>query len=182
MIARGPLLAPAFVGDALVWSAIPSGHVIAVRTDSLPQQVFVGVPAPLRAAGRVSYIASARGQTAYFAAGLTELFYSPGPAVPARLVLRLQRGDTFGAGPPALGPGYLGWGTPSAASYVASTASLAAVMLTDGSTTYGDVQAAGSFVVAASSPDPKQGSWRLSMLRGATIAGLACATPRPASR
>jgi hypothetical protein len=187
VIARGQVLAPVFARDALVWPAgsPPAGqssHLVAVRADRLPAVVSAAVPVPLRAAGQASLIASAGGQTAYFSADLTELFYSPGLAVPARLVLRLPSGETFGAEPPVLGPGYLGWGTAYAASYVASTSSLAAATLTDGNTTSGDVQAAGGFVIAASSPDPKQGSWRLSVLSGGTIARLACATSRPAGR
>jgi len=180
VIARGPVLAPVFVGDALLWPVglPPAGrdsHLVAVRADRLPALVPVAVPPALRAAGHASLIASADGQTAYISADLTGLFYSRALAEPARLVLRLPQGDTFGAGPPTLGPGYLGWMTAGAASYVASTSSLAAATLTDGRTTSGAVLAAGSFVVATSSPDPKQGSWRLSVLSGATIERMTCA-------
>jgi hypothetical protein len=185
VVAHGQVLAPVFDGDTLVWptGSPPAGHssdLAAVRADRLPAVVSAAVPVPLRAAGQASLIASAGGQTAYFSADLTGLFYSPGLAEPARLVLRLPQGDTFSAGPPALGPGYLGWMTAGAASYLASTSSLAAATLTDGSSEYGSVQAAGSFVVAATSRDPKQGSWRLSVLSDATIERLACS--RPAGR
>jgi hypothetical protein len=180
VMARGQVLAPVFAGDALLWPAgsPPAGrdsHLVAVRADRLPAVVPTAVPVPLRAAGQASLISSAEGQTAYFSADLTGLFYSPALAEPARLVLRLPSGETFGAEPPVLGPGYLGWGTAYAASFVASTSSLAAATLTDGNTTSGNVQAAGGLVIAASSRDPKQGSWRLSVLSGATIEHLACA-------
>jgi hypothetical protein len=175
--------------------------VAARNAAEFPAQQKTGIPAALRGvspsvlggqpppgsppAREISLIVSYGGALAYLSApgasgALTELYYSPSPSQRVRMVFRLSGTNSFAPGSLALGAGFLGWSLASAASYVASTSSLAAAMLTDGSADYGSVQAAGRFVIAASSSDPNQVVSRLSVLSGTTIERLTCATARAA--
>jgi hypothetical protein len=123
----------------------------------------------------VGLIASNGQQTAYYSANLTELYYSPSPSQPARLVLTAQSDDNFGAGPPVLGNGYLGWSTDSASTSVASTTTLAAALITNGNTTYGGLQAMGYDLLAdLSALGNKQDRNRLYLLSASDIASLTC--------
>jgi hypothetical protein len=205
VIATGYVGPPIFVGNSLLWSVadvpgLPT-RLVARNAAKFPARQETGIPAALRGispsvlggepppgsppAWEVSLVASYGGAMAYFAApgasgALTDLYYSPAPSQPIRLVLRLSGASTFSAGSLALGAGFLGWSLASGTSYVASSASLAAAALTNGTTAFGSVQAAGRFLIAASSPDPTQASRQLSVLSGATIRRLACARALPA--
>jgi hypothetical protein len=202
VIARGYFGPPVFVGTALVWSGFrsasgPASGLVAVDAIPFPAHQAVALPRALRSAGPgaqmgseiggswpppIGLIASDAGVTAYFSASLTELFYSPELTQPARLVLRLPGNVAFSPGSLAVGDGYLAWSTDSAASYVASTRSLAAATITNGTTDYGDVASFGGYVLAESTRTPKHGSLKVSLISGSTIDGLVCAASRPAGR
>jgi hypothetical protein len=195
VVASGAVGPPVFVGNSLVWpsaadAAGPATQLIAMNAATFPARLRVPVPASLRAVRQgalmgsssegswstpVGLISSYGGQTAYYSPDLTRLYYSPSPSQPARLVLIAQSDANFGAGPPVLGTGYLGWTTDSAASSVASTTTLAAAVITNGNTTYGGVQGMGYDVLAdISELGNKQDRDRLSLLSGSVIAGLTC--------
>jgi len=200
MIATGYVGPPLFVGGSLVWSVADSAggrptHLVATSTAAFPARRHTAVPPVLRGVSpvvlgggwgslawptqtAVSLITSYGGATAYFSTSLTELFYSPAPSQPARLVLRLSGGSALAGGfspnSLSLGPGYLAWGTASAASYLASTTSLAMVAITNGTTDYGSGQGAGDYVVATSTRTPKRGAPAVAMVRGSVVAGLRC--------
>jgi len=196
VIATGYVGPPLFVGGTLVWSVADTAsgrptRLAARIAAAFPARQQTAVPRVLRGVSpalldggwasslawpgqtAVSLIASYDGATAYFAANLTELFYSPAPSRPARLVFRLS-GDSFSPNSLSLGAGYLAWGTDSAASYVASTSSLAMVATTNGTTDYGSAQGAGDYVVATSTRTPKRGAPAVAMVSGSVVAGLRC--------
>ncbi|HXW43158.1 MAG TPA: hypothetical protein VEL03_00115 [Streptosporangiaceae bacterium] len=198
VIARGRLGPPVFVGTALVWPVAdnPSGqpsHLVAMNAGLFPASQQITVPRALRAAGDgvlmgsgpagswplpISLIASNGTATAYFSTNLTELFYSPSPSQPARLVLRLA-GNNFEAGPPVLGDGYLGWTTDSAAIFLASTSSFAAVQVASGGSLFG----AGDDVLVGQAQPPKtsrRAEWHL--VSTSAIATLQCASTAAGSR
>jgi hypothetical protein len=194
VIASGQVGPPVFVGDALVWPAAsdptgPATHLVATDAAGFPAEQQVPVPVALRAvtegalmgsgpAGSwptpVGLIASYGQQTAYYSPDLAGLYYSPSPSQPARLVLAVPGGG-LAAGPPVLGQGYLGWSTDTPTSSVASTSSLAAVLLINGNTTWGGVQGLGDYLWAdISPPGKKQHLDHLYVVSGSTIAGLTC--------
>jgi hypothetical protein len=179
VVASGYVGAPVFVGSDLVWpvasSATGPTHLVAVKASAFPAWQRVAVPLPLRRAGAATAIASSGGATMYASAGLTKLFYSPSLSQPAGQVLRLQSGNYLTPGGLAVGPGYLAWDTSSAASYVASTKTLAAMRITDATATWGGVQGLGSDVLASRSAHPKSGPRSLYLLSGSVIDGLTCA-------
>ncbi len=201
VIATGYVGPPLFIGRTLVWSIADTAsggptRLVARSTAAFPARQQTAVPPVLRrvnpvvlgggweslawpAQTAVSLIASYGGATAYFSASLTELFYSSAPSQPARLVLRLS-GGSFSPNSLSLGAGYLAWGTASAASYLASTTSLATVAITNGTTDYGSVQGAGDYVVTTSTRTPKRGAQAVAMISGSVIDGLTCARPNRA--
>jgi hypothetical protein len=193
-IARGYLGPPVFVGDALVWPAAshnggPATHLVARNDAVFPARQPVAVPPALSAASQsalmgsdsfgywptlVGLIASDDGATAYYAGDLTELFYSPSPATPARLVLQLHGGSMFAAGAPALGPGYIGWTVNGDASYLASASSLAAARIT----TNGAEYSAGGYVLVmgfGTKIQPARNPFWL--FSGSVVRTLKCAAP-----
>jgi hypothetical protein len=193
VIDRGFLGPPVVVGAALVWPVAshangPATRLVARNATAFPSLQQIAVPLQLRAAGHAALmvsssqgswstpaglIASSGGATAYLSQDLTQLFYSPSPARPARLVLRL-RGNTF-APALAIGDGYLGWTVTGDASYLASTTSLAAARIT----VFGYVISAGSEYVFVGEPPVSKGSQVRSyhLFSGATVSALKCATP-----
>ena len=215
VIARGYVGPPVFVGNSLVWSVadgpgqLPT-RLVARSAAEFPAQRETRIPAALRAVSQpvfgtaqppggppttgLGLVVSYGGATAYLSApaissALTELYYSPAPSVPARLVLRLTGTSTFAPGSLVIGAGFLGWSVISASphvagtamTYMASTASLAAASIR-ASTNFGGTQPPGRFAIVAINWDAQQGSPRLSVLSGATIKRLVCATTRPAGR
>jgi hypothetical protein len=200
VIAVGYLGPPVFAGDALVWSVAPSAtapasHLVAMAAGEFPARHYSAVPRALRSAGpgalmgsssgywtRYSLIASNGEATAYFSADLSQLFYSPSLTEPARLVLRLPANVLFSPNSLAVGDGFLTWSTDSAASYVASISSLAVATITNGTTEYGSVDGFGGYVLVESTPTPKHGTPKVSLISGSTIDGLVCAASRPAGR
>jgi len=193
-IARGYLGPPVFVGDALAWPAAsrkdgPATHVVARNDAAFPARQPIAVPPALDAAGRaalmgsssygswptpVGLIASDGGATAYYAGDLTELFYSPSPGQPARLVLQLHSGSMFAAGTPAVGPGYIGWTVNGDASYLASASSLAAARIT----TSGAEYSAGGHVLVmglGTKIQPVRNPFWL--FSGSVVSTLKCAAP-----
>ena len=195
VVASGFLGPPVFVGDALVWSAARTArgypaHLVTRYAIPFPAGRRMPIPAALRSADGgvlmgsmpagywptpIGLIASNGQATAYFSASLTELYYSPSPKQPARLVLRLPAEVAFSPGSLAVGDGYFAWSTDSAASYVASTRSLAAATITNGTTNYGDVDGLGGYVLAIRTATPKRGIPPVYLIRGPTIYGLSCA-------
>jgi hypothetical protein len=193
VIARGDFGPPVFVGDALAWPAAsrdggPATHLVALNDATFLAWRPIAVPPALDAAGQsalmgspssgtwatpVGLIASDDGATAYYSENLTELFYSPSPAVPARLVLQLRGGNLFAAGVPAVGPGYVGWTINDDASYLASATSLAAARIT----ALGDEFGAGGHVVVMGSSGTKTEPARnpFWLLNGSVINALKCA-------
>jgi hypothetical protein len=175
VIARGYLGAPVLVGNnTLVWpvSSRPLGQpsrLVASEAGVFPAEP-VAVPPALRAAGSANLIASSGLATAYVSANLKELYYSPSPDLPARLVRRLGAGYYFASAPPVLGPGYLGWRSGQA-SYLASTASLAVAKVS----AFGAEQADGSYIWVLLWTGSKTAphSWRL--VSAATVKALTCA-------
>jgi len=181
VVATGYVGAPVFVGSDLIWPVASSvsgpTHLVAVSASAFPARQRVPVPLPLRTAGSAAVIASRGGATVYASPGLTKLFYSPSLSQPARQVLRLPPGNYLAPGGLAVGPGYLAWNTSAAASFVASTKSLAASTVTDGAATWGTVHGVGSDVFASRSTHPKSGPRSLYLLSGSVIDGLTCARP-----
>jgi hypothetical protein len=195
VIAHGYLGPPVFVGNALVWPAAsrpdgPAAHLVAMNGGQFPARHPIAVPLPLREAGQASLmgsgpagswpvpvplIASDGSATAFISQNLTELFYSPSPSQPARLVLRLHGGNTFAAGAPAVGDGYLGWTVNADASYLASATSLAAARIT----TLGKEFSAGSYVFVMGSSgaktQPTQNPFHL--FSGPVVSTLRCLRP-----
>jgi hypothetical protein len=201
VIARGSVGPPVFVGEALVWPAPshkggPATHLVARNGGAFPARQPIAVPPALGAAGHaalmgsssfgswaipVGLIASDGRATAYYSGDLTQLFYSPSPSQPARLVLQLHGGDTFAAGTPAVGTGYLGWTVNGDASYLASAASLAAARIT----TFGEEFSAGSRVLVMGWSGSKKLPARnpFDLFNGSVISTLKCAGPaKPVSR
>jgi hypothetical protein len=179
VVASGYVGAPVFVGSDLVWpvadSAAGATHLVAVSASAFPAHQTVAVPLPLRKAGAATVIASSGGATVYASPGLTKLYYSPSLSQPASQVLQLPPGSYLVPGGLAVGRGYLAWDTSAAASYVASTKTLAAARITDGTTTWGRVQGVGSAVLASRSAHPKSGPRSLYLLSGSVIDRLTCA-------
>jgi hypothetical protein len=199
VVARGHLGPPVFVGNALVWPASdnPSGHpahLVAVSAASFPARQAIAVPMSLRAASenvvstigdpslgvaQPSLSTSYGGAVAYLSADLKKLYYSPSPSQPARLVVRAPAGgSTFTPGELSLGPGYLGWETASAESYLASTHSLAAARIVNGTTTWGGLQGLGNNIVVETFA-PNKDQQHLSqfhLVSGSTIGALTCAS------
>jgi hypothetical protein len=199
VIARGNLGPPVFVRAALVWTVAshtngPGSRLVARNAAVFPALQQIAVPLQLRGASRatvtgssgqgsmsgpVGPIASAGPATAYLSQDLTQLFYSPSPAQPVRPVLRLHGGNTF-APDLAIGDGYLGWTVNGDASYLASTASLAAARIT----VFGDIVGAGSeYVFVGDPPASKLSQVRpYHLFSGATVNTLRCAwVAKPAS-
>jgi hypothetical protein len=196
VIATGYVGPPVFIGRSLVWAVADTAggeptYLVARSTAAFPARRQTAVPPVLRGISpsllgggwgslawpgqtAVSLIASYGGATAYFAASLTELFYSPAPSQPARLVLRLSGGNSFSPNSLGLGAGYLSWGLASAASYLASTRSLAAAVVTNGTTDYGTVQGAGDHILVTSTRTPKRGTATVAMIGASVVAGLRC--------
>jgi hypothetical protein len=194
VIARGFFGPPVFVGRVLVWPVAshadgPASHLAARNADVFPARQPVAVPVQLRAAGHASLmgsssqgswstpiglIASSGPATAYISADLTELFYSPSPGQPARLVLKLRGGNAFAPGL-AIGDGYLGWTVNGDGSYLASTTSLAAARIT----TFGTVTGLGAdYVIVGGSPTSKlSGLRQFHFFSAATVQALRCARP-----
>ncbi|HEY2315327.1 MAG TPA: hypothetical protein VGH96_17085 [Streptosporangiaceae bacterium] len=192
VIASGYLGPPVFVGSALVWAVAhhangPASHLVARNAGVFPARQQIAVPLQLRAAGRatlmgsssqgswptlIGLIASSGPAAAYFSRDLTQLFYSPSPSQPAKLVLRLHGGNTF-TPELAVGDGYLGWTVNGDASYLASTTSLAAARIT----VVGSVVGAGSdYVFVGDQPASKSSQQReFHLFRAATVSALRCA-------
>jgi len=178
IISRGYVGAPIFIGSVLVWPVASSSNratsqLVARYSASFPAMKPAAVPVQLRAAGSASLIGSNGMATAYISPDLRQLFYSPSPSAPARLMLRLPAGTTFAADDPLVGYGYLGW-TTSSASYLASPATLAAARVTAG----GALAWAADYVFVIAPPSASTGPagvWYL--VRGSVIAGLRCAAP-----
>jgi hypothetical protein len=194
VIARGYLGPPVFVGRVLVWPVAshaegPASHLAARNAGVFPARQPVAVPVQLRAAGHASLmgsssqgtwstpvglIASSGPATAYISPDLTELFYSPSPAQPARLVLKLRGGNTF-VPALAIGDGYLGWTVNGDGSYLASTTSLAAARITQFGTVTG---LSADYVIVGGSPTSKlSGLRQFQLFNAATVQALRCARP-----
>jgi hypothetical protein len=201
VIATGYFGPPVFADSALVWPVAsrpdgPASSLAARDAASFPARQPVPVPLQLRAAGQSSLMGSSAagswsvpvpliasdGQvTAFFSQSLTKLFYSPSPSQPARLVLQLHGGETFAAGPPAVGAGYLGWTINGDASYLASAASLAAARIT----TFGEEFSAGTrvFVMGWSGSKKLPARNPFHLFNGSVVNTLKCAGPaKPANR
>jgi hypothetical protein len=197
VVATGYVGPPLFVGSSLVWAVADTARglpkrLVARNAAAFPARQQTAVPPVLRGVSptllsggwgsslawpgqtAVSLISSYGGTTAYFSASLTELFYSAAPSQPARMVLRLSGGNSFSPNSLALGAGYLGWGTASAASYLASTRSLAAAAITNGSTVYGTVDESGDYVIVTSTRTPKRGAGAVAAVSESVVAGLRC--------
>ena len=183
---------PVFVGAALVWPAASEAGgaatgLVALGTGVFPARQRVAVPPALAGATRsallgnsgagsratpVGLIASNDGATAFFSPDLTRLYYSPAPSRPARLVLRLAGGATFAADAPAVGSGYLGWTVNGGASYLASTATLAAARITN----LGLVMALGPDVIVGYPPATKTAHRNeFHLFTGSAVSALTCA-------
>jgi hypothetical protein len=195
VVATGYLGPPVFAGNALVWSAASSAsgdhaHLVAMNAGEFPVQQHIAVPPALRSASPGVLMGSAQGGSwsapiglvvsnsqavAYFSASLTELFYSPALTQPARLVLRMTGDAAFSPRSLSLGDGYLAWSTDSAASYVASTSSLAVATIGNGNSDYGTVEGLGGYVLASTTSAPKRGTAAVSLIRGLTIEEMSCA-------
>ena len=190
VIATGYFGPPVFADNALVWPVAghrggPASSLAATNATVFPARQRVAVPVPLRAAAHstllgssasavpVPLIASDGQATAFFSQSLTKLFYSPSPSQPARLVLQLRGGNTFAAGTPVVGPGYLGWTVNGGASYLASATSLAAARIT----TFGEEFSAGSrvFVMGWSGTKKQPARNPFELLDGPVIDTLKCA-------
>jgi hypothetical protein len=182
----------------LVWPVAshprgPASGLAARNAGSFPALHQIAVPLQLRAAGHsslmgsggswsppVPLIASDGQAVAFFSQNLTQLFYSPSPSQPARLVLQLRGGNTFAAGPPAVGDGYLGWTINGGASYLASAGSLAAARIT----TFGEEFSAGSRVFVMGWSGTKQQPARnpFHLFNGSVVSTLRCAGPAKPAR
>ncbi len=201
VIATGYFGPPVFVGNALAWPAAsrpdgPATHLVARQDAAFPARQPTAIPPALSAASHaalmgsssfgswatpVGLIASDGRATAYYSGDLTELFYSPSPSQPARLVLQLHGDATFAAGTPAVGTGYLGWTINGDASYLASATSLAAARVT----TFGGEFSAGSrvFVMGWSGSKKVPARNPFHLLNGSVVSTLRCAgSARPARR
>ncbi len=201
VVAHGYLGAPVFVGNALVWSVSsepsePSGsaptHLVAVNAAEFPASQRIAVPVALRGFsedvaygyGRAgpwqpahSLIASYGGAVVYASADLLKLYYSPSPSQPARLVITLPSvGGTVSPDGIYLGPGYIGWNTASAGSYLASTSSFAVVRVINETTIWGSVQGLSSEVLVGTAPPTKKPHpTQYRLVSGSTIGALRCA-------
>jgi hypothetical protein len=89
-------------------------------------------------------------RTAYLNPGLTQLYYSPRQAEPARLALQLPAGVAFAD--LAMAPGTLAW-TTSKATYLASTRTGAFTKVTP---RYGFATGSGSVVLVTDGPQHKE--------------------------
>ncbi len=200
VIATGYFGPPVYADDALVWPVAghpggPAASLAARDATSFPARQRIAVPLQLRAADRsslmgssaegfwsvpVGLIASDGQATAFFSQNLTQLFYSPSPSVPSRLVLQLRGGSTFAAGAPVVGPGYLGWTVNGDASYLTSASSLAAARIT----TFGAEFSAGSHVFvmgwSGAKKQPARNPFRL--FSGSVVNTLKCTAPAKAAR
>jgi hypothetical protein len=186
VVASGYVGAPIFAGNTLVWPvANRAGGPYHLVAASASTRQPVAVPLQLRKAGAATDLVSSGGATAYASTDRTKVFYSPSLSQPARQVLALPPGSELApgerpAGGPtpgglAVGPGYLAWNTSAGASYVASTKTLAATRITDGTATRGAVQGLDDYVLASRSTQPESGNSSLYLLNGSVIAGLTCA-------
>jgi hypothetical protein len=199
VIARGYLGPPVFVGDALVWSVAskPGGQqstLVAANAAAFPATQPMPVPVSLRAASETvvtrfgqsgpwqpepSLIASYGTAVVYASTDLTKLYYSPAASQPARLVLTLTGGNTVSPGSLFAGPGYIGWGTAYATSYLASTSSFAVAPVVNGTTVWGDVQGFGNDVLVGTfKPTKKQHLTRFHLVSASTVKALRCAAGR----
>jgi len=193
VIATGYFGPPVFADNALVWPVAarpggPASSLAAADATVFPARRRIAVPLQLRGAGQSTLMGSSTGYwspipliasdgqaIAFFSQSLTQLFYSPSPSAPARLVLQLGGDSTFAAGPPAVGPGYLGWTVNGVASYLASTNTLAAARIT----TFGEEFSAGSRVFVMGWSGTKQQPARnpFHLFSGSVISTLKCAAP-----
>jgi len=189
VIARGYVGPPVFVGSALVWpvaggaaSAFVAGRdpqspsaLVAVNATRFPAHGPVTVPRALQAAGSASLIASDGADVAYSSPDETDLFFSPSPSQPARLVFRLQDGNTITPGSLAFGAGYLSWETASAVSYLASLRNLAVAAIPG----FSAVGAVGIGIIIENSNGPKMHRRvHLHLLTESVINGLKCASAK----
>jgi hypothetical protein len=188
VISRGYVGPPVFVGGALVWPVAPNAasaftygrnpqapsHLAAVHAATFPAGGPIAVPPALRAAGSATLIASDGLQTAYASPDLADLYYSPAPSQPARLVFRLPAGNAFTPGAMAFGTSYLAWQTASATSYLVSTRSLAVVAIPG----FSSLAVIAADVIIENTTGPKLSpAIRLHLLTGPAITTLRCATP-----
>jgi hypothetical protein len=195
VIATGYFGPPVFAGNALVWPVAghkggPAASLAARDATSFPARQRVAVPPSLRGAAQstlmgssgegsywppVGLIASDGQATAFISQNLTQLFFSPSPSVRARLVLPLNGGNTFAAGAPVVGPGYLGWTINGVASYLASASSFAAARIT----TFGLEFSAGSrvFVMGYSGVKTQPASNPFHLFTGSVVSSLKCVAP-----
>ncbi len=186
VISRGYVGPPVFVGSALVWPVAPNaasafvfGHdpqapsrLVAVNAGTFPAHGQIPLPPALRAAGSASLIASNGTDVAYAASDQTELFYSSSPSEPARLVFRLHGFNTFSPSELAFGAGYLTWATDALGSYLASTTSLAVMMIPG----FASVGAVGSGAVILNFTGPKTRQvTHLRVITESSISALECA-------
>ncbi len=141
VVAEGHVQAPFFDGGLLVWPASDRpGAETSLRAYSLSTRAASPLPAALRSVHGTDFVASDGTRTAYFNAGLTELYYSPAPGQPGRVMLRLPAAAGFtGLG---LGADLVTWSTTTA-TYAASTVTGRYVQVTPA---YG-------FAVAGQGPD-----------------------------
>ena len=149
--------------------------LVAVNAATFPSHGRVAVPRALQAAGSASLIASDGADVAYSSPDETNLFFSPSPSQPARLVFRLRDGNTFTPGGLAFGAGYLSWETASAASYLASLRDLAVAAVPGLSA----VVAVGSDIIIESWYGSKtQRRMHMRLLTQSVISGLKCAAAK----
>jgi hypothetical protein len=199
VIARGFLGPPVFVGTALVWSAASQRngqqtHLVAVSAAVFPASQPIAVPPALSSFSQAvvygygatgpwvpaaSVIASYGDAVVYASPGLTKLYYSPSASQPARLVLTLTGGNTVSPGSLFVGPGYAGWGTATAASYLTSTVSLAVLQVINGTTAWGGLQGLGDHIMVATfKPTKKPHLTKFHLVSGSTVGALKCAASR----
>lgn len=200
VIARGHLGPPVFVGHVLVWSASsqPRGqnpHLVALNAVPFPAKGSIAVPLALRGASEAvvtgygptgpwapvpSLIAAYGDAVVYASADLTKVYYSPSGSQPARLVLTLPAGNSVSPGSLFVGPGYIGWGTSSSGSYLASTSSFAVVHVVNETTVWGGVQGFGHEVLVGTfMPTKKQlHPTEFRLVSASTIKALRCQASR----
>jgi hypothetical protein len=118
-IRQGHVQPPLFDGGLVIWPESDApGTQTTLRAWSLAGRRLVPPPAALAAVHGTEFIVTDGTRTAYLSPSLTRLYYSPGPAQPARLAVALPADATFAD--LALAPATLAW-TTSQATYLAST-------------------------------------------------------------